>query len=141
MVRTVHELIHELERFQPEEENWLPLDDLIQEIILTQAPHEAIDAMLGLFERYPDEDGYGIFWTMLREIEHFLGYEGHVFDSLRRQPSMFAVLMVGRMLKSDRYELEANFLVKLLHEVAAHPGTPPGVIEAAQALVEHRARR
>ena len=136
MVRDSHTLMHELERFEPEDGNWLPLDDLVQEIIISPAPEQTAEAMMGLFERHPEEDGYGIFWTMLREIERFPGYEKTVFESLNRKPSMFSVLMVGRMLTSDRYANEAEFLAGKLRAVLADPAVPECITDAARAYLE-----
>jgi hypothetical protein len=81
--------------------------------------HEAVRPLLGIFERFPTHDGFGMFWSILHALESAPGsYEAELIHSLRRGPSEFGVMMVNRMLSAGHEAVDGVALVHLLREVA-----------------------
>jgi hypothetical protein len=125
MARSVSEIIADIEDFKPSKGNWLGLDALLQELFLSGSAPVGIDAMLHVFERYPGEDGAGVFWSIVHGLESLPGYESRLVESIRRVPSDFALLMVNRLLNAECREAGGVRLLLLLEQVAqgetAHP--------------------
>src|ERR1700733_10885117 len=67
-----------------------------------------------LFERFPEDDAYGIFWAILHGIERHEGYEPLVVESVGRQPSRFAVSMINRILNAGQTHVDGANLLSLL---------------------------
>ena len=107
MARPVSEIIADIEDFKPSKGNWLELDALLHELFLRGSAPMGIDAMLHVFERYPGEDGAGVFWSIVHGLETLPGYESRLIESIRRVPSDFALLMVNRLLNTECREWEA----------------------------------
>jgi hypothetical protein len=71
-----------------------------------------------LFERFPDDDAYGVFWTVLHGLEAQDGVDALVVDSIHRHPTAFPVLMVNRMLNAGIETVDGVDLIDLLERVA-----------------------
>ena len=91
--------------------------------------------MLGVFERFPEQDGYGVFWGILHALEACDGYEAELLVSVQRKPCEFNVLMINRLLNADVYEVEGHSLEDVLRSVAVNPtATAQAVHDAKQYL-------
>lgn len=119
MPRTTAEIAHDIATFAPQGGNWLALDALLAELWQTGDPEKAIPELLGVFERYHEEEGLGVVWGVLHGLEALPNYETELLRSVGRQPSEFGVLMVGRMLNSGKTEVGGISLLDTLREVAA----------------------
>tara|TARA_B100001105_G_C22394030_1_gene445811 strand:- start:1582 stop:2007 length:426 start_codon:yes stop_codon:yes gene_type:complete len=78
-------------------------------------------AMLGVFERFPEEDGFGTFWTILHTLEASLGYEPLLMQSAHKHPARFNMLMIQRLLAAGVAEVEGSSLLGVLIEVSQNP--------------------
>ena len=96
MPRTTADIAHDIATFVPKEDNWLALDELVAELWQAGHPQQAIPELLSVFERYPEEEGFGAVWGVLHGLEALPNYEPELLRSLARQPSEFGVRMVGR---------------------------------------------
>lgn len=76
------------------------LDDAVR--CLGNLPHSdrAVDALFNVFERFPNTDDFGVFWSVLHAIEKQGGYEARLVQSVRRLPVEFNLVMVNRLLNS-----------------------------------------
>ncbi|MCI3205257.1 hypothetical protein DBA20_09830 [Pandoraea capi] len=119
MPRTTVDIARDIATFTPREDNWLSLDSLLVELWQAGHPEQAIPELLGLFERYPEEDGCGVMWSVLHGLESLPNYERELLRSLMRQPSEFGVLMVGRLLNAGIQHVGDASLVDTLHELAS----------------------
>lgn len=137
----IREVISEIERFEPNSGNWLGLGALVQELFLSAHPGIGIDALIGVLERYPEEDGAGVFWGILHGLESLPNYEDKVVASVTRKPSTMTLTMVNRMLNSGQEEVEGISLLSLLEGVAANQSHPQSIREDAAGLVEWQRRR
>jgi hypothetical protein len=95
----------------------------------------------GLFERFPEDDAYEMFWSILHGIEALPNYETDLIASLRRRPSRFPVLMVNRMLNAGQSHAGGVDLMSLLESVTADETCPSSVREDAESFIEYQRRR
>jgi hypothetical protein len=101
-----------------DEEQLRQLELLIAAIVPSSVTPELYRALFGIFERFPDHDGYGGFWTILHLLEKCPGYERHLLDSVHRRPAEFNLLMVNRMINGGRSRIGSVELIDLLRSVA-----------------------
>jgi hypothetical protein len=116
-------IIEQIESFEPGETDWLGLENLLEEFFQSSAPEPGIPVLLGVLERYPDEDGYGVFWSIVHGLESLSGYERYLVESVRRQPTEFTALMVNRLLNAGIRSVEGVDLVTLLSDIERHSGS------------------
>jgi hypothetical protein len=100
MPRPVDDILRDIDSFQPAE-NWLLLDDLLAELWDAGAPASALPKLFGVFERFPDEDGAGVLWSIVHGVEALgLDYERPLRESVARRPSDMGKIMLGRLERS-----------------------------------------
>jgi hypothetical protein len=139
MSRTLAEIVADLRAFRPTRGDWMPLDELSGELWEAELYPDAVEELLAVFECFPEEDGAGVFWTILHGLESVGGYEPALVRSVKRQPSEFGVLMVGRLLNGGQTEVGSVSLVGLLESVAARPNVAESIRQLAQDFAEqHR---
>jgi hypothetical protein len=138
MARHVSEIIADIEDFKPSKGNWLGLDTLLQELLLSGSAAVGIDAMLRVFERYPAENGAGVFWSIVHGLENQPGYKSRLVESVRKVPSDFALLMVNRLLNAECRGSEGVQLLSLLEQVAQDPIARPETRQQARAIIDRQ---
>jgi len=100
-MRTQQQILKDIEDFRPVDDNWLPLDDLLAELWHGRIDASCFRTLFGVFERYPEEHGGGVLWSILHGIESMdIDYEDELRQSLSRQPSHMAEVMLRRLEKS-----------------------------------------
>lgn len=104
----------------------LPLSDL----------SPALPALFGLLERFPDNDAYGIFWTVLHRIEAHPGYEPALIASLQRAPSTFVIRMAAAVVAGGGSVVPRTDLLQLLQTIADDSRTSPAVQSLARSLLQ-----
>lgn len=112
--------------------------DLLTKILDEMPPAISPDLMRALFrvfERFPEDDGFETFWSILHAIEAQDNYEPILFESTRAQPSEFAVLMVNRILNTGTTHVGDEDLLQLLRWVLELDRTPETVRELAREFV------
>ena len=104
MRRGLPEILDDIQSYMPGAD-WLGLQALLEELFRSY-PIEAIPAesLLRLFERFPEHDGFGVFWSALHGVEEIPGYEAQVVESLERRRSQFGVLLAKRILNSHNQD-------------------------------------
>ena len=95
------------------------LEEAIENTDRTRLTKEDVEAIFDLFERFPDDDGYGIFSWFMHAIEATGGYEANLLESVARRPGGFNVRMVVRFLNAGVTHLAGNDLVALVQTLAA----------------------
>jgi len=119
MPRTTSEIAHDIANFAPPEDgSWRHLDSLLDELWRAGNPEQAMPEMLSVFERYPEEDGYGVMWTIVHGLESLPNYQPELLRSLARQPSELGIAMVGRILNAGTTEIGGVSLLQTLHDLA-----------------------
>ena len=89
------------------------LDELFQSTL----SESSIETLFHLFERFPNDDAYGIFWTILHHMERQPDYKPYLRASVLRVPMEFNLMMVNRLLNSDLSDAERQEWLALLGEV------------------------
>lgn len=98
MQRTIDDILRDIETFRPNAGVWLPLDDLLTELWNAEVPARALPTLFGVFERFPDDDGAGVLWSIVHGVENLdFDYEQPLRDSLVRQPSDMGKIMIDRL--------------------------------------------
>ena len=104
----------------PEDEAQLRrLDEVIDELSALEPSQRDFEELLAVFERFPEDDGFGVFWSIIHCLEHFQGYEPALLESVRRSPGEFNLLMINRMLNGGVAYIGSQSLIELLQIVAA----------------------
>jgi len=94
--------------------------------------------MLSLFERFPEQDGYGVFWGIIHVLEACEGYESELLASVQRKPCEFNVLMINRLLNAGVVEVEGRSLEGVLRSVLENAAATPQALHDAQHYLERR---
>lgn len=97
-MRTEQEIIADISQFTPASGNWFPLEVLLEELWAVGVSDHLLPALFSVFERFPDDDGAGVFWSIVHGVEHLdLPYEAVLRSSLARQHSTMGALMLKRL--------------------------------------------
>ena len=89
------------------------------ELALSAPASPELDAALfGLFERFPREDAFGIYWAALHGLERRGNYEEGLVASLTRMPSSFSLRMIRRLVNAGRVTCAGESLPDLLKAAA-----------------------
>lgn len=97
-----------------------------------------VGQLLGVFERFPDDDGFEGFWQILHLLERAGGYESALVDSVRRSPGEFNLTMINRLLNGGIENVGAQSLLSLLEEVALTEQADPDSAQWAKHFVKYQ---
>jgi hypothetical protein len=93
----MNELDQSIREFTPEDGNWLPLETLFEQAFSSSDPRQFYPAIFNLFERFPDDDGSGVFWSAVHGMEATGEYEDLLLQYFRRHPSLMTRTLLSRM--------------------------------------------
>lgn len=100
MSRTADEILADIDAFRPIGGDWRPLDNLLAEFWSVGVPQSAIPVLLCVFDRFPDEDGAGVFWSIVHGLESLAGYEPFLLESAELRPAPFKRIVVDRLRRA-----------------------------------------
>ena len=140
MKSELRQIISDIDSYLPTADGWLGLDVLLDKLFSAQ-PELGIDAMLRVFERFPEDDGGGVFWSIVHGLETLSGYEEKLVESVKSRPSEFGLLMVNRLLNANQTHVADTNLLHLLSSIAVDQGQPLKVRKRAQAFAEAQNKR
>jgi hypothetical protein len=101
-MRTERQILDDIAAFSPRDGVWRPLDELLRELWAVTPTSNALPVLFGVFERFPDEDGAGVLWSIVHGVEHaFSAYEPELRESLARVPSAMGAILLRRLLRSE----------------------------------------
>jgi hypothetical protein len=109
-------LVHELSEFtDPNSETQLRrLEELLSSLDPSACGEAEFEALLEVFERFPEHDGFGVFWSIVHLLEACTGYEQELVRSVRRKPVEFNLTMINRLLNAGVPEVGGQPLDGLL---------------------------
>jgi hypothetical protein len=132
MTRPNVAIIEDLNRVAPPFDDWNKLQKVLDELWLDGTPSDAIPELLAIFERYPaDEDGCGVFWSILHGLETLAGYETHLLRSVQTIPSEFGVIMLARIRNAKIDEIDNVSILSILLATSKLKAVPERVREVA----------
>ena len=114
------------------------LEEAVAGIDRTRLTEEAMRAIFDLYERFPEEDGYGLFSWFMHALESSGGYETNLLESVARKPGGFNVMMIGRFVNSAAIEIEGTNLLTLLESLATRTDISHRAREAAENCLANR---
>ena len=139
MSRPLADIVGAIGAFQPVGGDWRPLDDLLSELWNTGEPNLHVPELLAVLERFPEDDGAGVLWSIVHGVESIPGYEAELLRSLHRQPSELAVEMAGRLLNAGVSQVGVERIIDVLKSVADTVEAPPSVRASATKWVARHA--
>jgi len=101
MGRSISEILDDIDAFVPIDGDWLPLDRLLDELWQHDISTSAIPLLFRVFEKFPDDDGSGVLWSLAHWLETRDDYESALRNSLSRQPSLMGKIMLRRLQESE----------------------------------------
>ena len=131
--------VRELASFVPPADDWQRLDSIACQIFARPVTQPEIAALLGIFERYPAHDGYGVFWSILHGLESLPDYEPLLLASVRRVPSEFGILMVGSILNGGQQDIAGSPIRAALSELLQRADTAPDSKRYIQTILNRNA--
>ena len=104
--------------------------------VLPNLSKDEIEALFGFYEKFPTSDGYGVFWSILHKIEASGNYESLLVASVKRQPTLFTLLMVERLINKGIYLVGDTNLLNLLTQVANDKNQLESLRQDAQDFID-----
>ncbi|WP_461537009.1 hypothetical protein [Spongorhabdus nitratireducens] len=136
-MRSIEEVIEDVDGYLPVHDDWEPLDELIDEAC-NASDQRIVKPFLGLLERNQDHDGYGVFWSIVHALESLGGYETELAASALRKPHELSVLMLNRLLNSGIQTIDGRPILEILLEIANNPAFPKSIQEEASEFVAYQ---
>ena len=100
---------------------------------------EDLVALLGIFERFPEHDGHGIFWSIVHAVEAVpFDYESELLASVRRMPSEFNTLMINRIANTGQATIAGKSVDDIYRDVLQIGGLPSSVRRQVEGFVARR---
>lgn len=103
-----------IREFTPTDGNWLLLENHFEQAFSSPDPKLYYHAIFNLFERFPEDDGGGVFWSALHGMEAVGGYEEFLLQYLRRWPSLMTRTMLMRMMNGGETQIGKTPIASLL---------------------------
>jgi hypothetical protein len=103
-----------IREFTPKEGDWRPLDLLFDRVFTAKDPRKYYQSIFILFDRFPADDGSGVFWSALHGMEFVGDYENLLLMHHRKSPSEMTEILLRRILKSGQThigEVEISVLI------------------------------
>ena len=95
------EVLRDIDAFVPVDGDWRRLDDLLAELWHLGPREGHLPVLFRVFERFPDEDGAGVLWSIVHGVESLpCNYGEPLRESLARQPSFMGNIMLRRLERS-----------------------------------------
>jgi hypothetical protein len=115
------------------------LDRLIEELSSQSViSPQVFESLFKIFERFPDSDGYGLFWGILHFIESRQGYESLLIESVLHKPSQFNLLMINRLINGGLFQIGNYQLLTLLELAINHPDATENSKKDAKNFIEYQ---
>lgn len=127
-MRQIQHIIKEIESFEGDDGNWLELEDLLSELWESGNPELGILSLFQILERYPTEDGSGVFWSILHGLET-LECEKELYQSLMRKPSHMTIVMLIRIENSGLKSINGKSISELKNSIRNNPNIEAELIE------------
>ncbi len=128
--------MNKIDNFSPEDGVWLKLDELLIELQETNQIERGIENLFKVFERFPDEDGSGVFWTILHSIESTKNYELELLKSIERHPTEMTINMIQRITNTGIRKINDIKVSDILLDVLNHKNSNSDVIEDVKELID-----
>ena len=113
------------------------LERLLKELQQRRVTKEECVALLNLFERFPEDDAFGVFSSIVHLLEAQAGYETLLVDSVRRVPNEFNLTMVIGLVNGGFSHVGDVGLEGLLQSVVDRSDVLPSAKQWAVEFLAH----
>jgi hypothetical protein len=136
-------MFHELASFtSPEDEDQLQwLDAFIQVLDPKCCRPPEITQLLMVFERFPNDDGAGVFWSIVHFLEASNEYELPLIESVQRKACEFNLTMINRLLNVGIESIGGHDLKSLLNDVANNASADQHIRAEARDYIQWQRER
>jgi hypothetical protein len=131
-------LLKAIESFTDPELDLDQLDEALRTVHPDDIGSSEIQALFGIFEQFPDHDGFGVFWSIVHLLEACKDHKPDLIASVKRKPVHFNLLMVNRLLNAEILEINGQSLLALLTSVSSHPAASDTAKTDAQGFLEYQ---
>jgi hypothetical protein len=117
METSIQEIVNSIDKLTTIDspENLIQLQEFVDLYFAHPQAGDNLDVWFRLYERFPNEDGGGIFWSILHGIETYHPHADRlVVESVLRQPSEFPLMMVNRIINAGIKQVGEVDLLQLL---------------------------
>jgi hypothetical protein len=135
-MRTSQDIIADINQFEPEKGNWLRLDALLNELWESDDQENFTTDLLRVFEKFPNDDGAGVLWSIIHGVETFKSYERELIDSLNRQPSEMGLVMLIRIKNTGTKTVDGIEINKIVADLISNHRTTPALREQLMKIRE-----
>jgi len=134
------EILNDISNVTTDVEQLDKLAHVINGISETNESLFLVEPMLRIFERFPESDGFGIFWSILHKIEGIPGYEPYLLASVKRKPTDFSITMINRIINDGQNSIEGKNLLCLLAEIEADTHYSENIRNVAREYLEYKGK-
>jgi len=113
------------------------LEAVLPELAPTSCGPAEFEALLGVLERSPLEDGFESYWSIVHFLEACDGYEPSLLLSIERQPAELSLAMVNRLLNAGITTCGDRPLIDVLRSVAQRPDLDDRLREVARGFIQY----
>ncbi len=117
------------------------LDAVLASMDPMTANDAELDALFGIFERFPEHDGFGVFWSILHFLEACPDCESAMLRSVMRKPVAFNVMMINRLINGGGGASGIDALLRLLERIREDAGNTTDVRESAAGFLDYQRQR
>jgi hypothetical protein len=96
--------------------------------------------LLGVLERFPLDDGFESFWSIVHFLEACEGYEPYLVASVLRNPADLTLTMLNRLLNAGSTQCGDTSYAAILESVAANTTFVPELRSRAVKFLEYQQR-
>jgi hypothetical protein len=126
----------------PEDESALnALETALASMHPTTANDDELDTLFGVFERFPEHDGFGVFWSILHFLEACPGCEAALLRSVTRKPVEFNVMMINRLINGGGGSSGVDALLRRLEHIRDAAETAADVRTSAFRFLNYQRQR
>ncbi|MCW6078082.1 DUF2442 domain-containing protein [Clostridium sporogenes] len=133
----VCELYRKIKEFKPINDDWVELEYILDEVYEKGYESECLGAMFRLYEKYSEEDN-DVLWGMLHGIESINGYEERIQWSLKRNTSVFVIIMINRLLNDQVMNIQGQDLISTLEQLKDNDNISGTLREVARRFYQNQ---
>jgi len=102
MARHQDAILLDIATFAPSNGDWRVLEFLLNELWSNGVREDDLPALFRVFERYPDDDGEGVLWSIVHGVETLpFIYEQALRESVSRRSSFMGEVMLKRLARAQ----------------------------------------
>jgi len=124
-----------------DEEQLRLLDEMIASLDPKEMEKNDFSLLLNIFERFPENDGLGVFWSILHFLEACNYYEPVLIESIKKKPALFTITMLNRLLNAGIKNVKDTSLISVLETIEANDNVSENLRILARQFIEYQYKK